>query len=133
METRRKNSKKRQAVLEALCATKEHPTAEMLYQQLKPSYPELSLGTVYRNLSVLTEEGLAVSVVRVAGQERYDATTSPHAHFVCRLCRRVMDLELPEGLEEMYDRLEREYDFMAERCSLSVTGICGCCRKQSAN
>ena len=77
MDTRRKNSRKRQAILEALCATREHPTAEMLYQQLKPDYPELSLGTVYRNLGVLAEEGLAVSVVRVAGQERYDATTAP--------------------------------------------------------
>lgn len=132
METRRKNSRKRQAVLEALCATREHPTAEMLYQQLKPSYPELSLGTVYRNLSVLAEEGLAVSVVRVAGQERYDATTVPHAHFICRVCKRVMDMALPEGLEEVYGSLERDFDFTAERCSLSVTGICGCCRKKSA-
>ena len=68
MDTRRKNSRKRQAILEALCATREHPTAEMLYQQLKPDYPELSLGTVYRNLGVLAEEGLVASVVRVAGQ-----------------------------------------------------------------
>ena len=57
METIRKNSRKRQAMLEALRATKEHPTAEMLYNMLKPEYPELSLGTIYRNLSVLVQEG----------------------------------------------------------------------------
>lgn len=132
MEIQRKNSKKRQAVLEALCATREHPTAEMLYRQLKPSYPELSLGTVYRNLGVLAEEGLAVSVVRVAGQERYDAATVPHAHFICRVCKRVMDMALPEGLEEVYGSLERDFDFTAERCSLSVTGVCGGCREKPA-
>lgn len=132
MDTRRKNSKKRQAILEALCATREHPTAEMLYQQLKPDYPELSLGTVYRNLGVLAEEGLVASVVRVAGQERYDATTAPHAHFVCRVCRRVMDMALPEGLEELYSALDRDFGFAAESCAVSVTGVCGDCRKRNA-
>lgn len=130
MDTRRKNSKKRQAILEALCATREHPTAEMLYQQLKPDYPELSLGTVYRNLGVLAEEGLVASVVRVAGQERYDATIAPHAHFVCRVCRRVMDMALPEGLEELYSALDRDFGFAAENCAVSVTGVCGDCRKK---
>ena len=132
METRRKNSKKRQAILEALCATREHPTAEMLYQQLKPTYPELSLGTVYRNLGVLVEEGLAVSVVRVAGQERYDATTVPHAHFVCRGCNRVMDMDLPDGMEAVYGTLAQDFDFTAESCTVSVTGVCGNCRKNKA-
>ena len=84
MDVKRKNSRKRAAILEALAAVTEHPTAEMLYNRLKPRYPELSLGTVYRNLSVLAEEGLVVTVARVDGQERYDARTEPHAHFVCR-------------------------------------------------
>lgn len=132
METRRKNSKKRQAILDALCATREHPTAEMLYQQLKPAYPELSLGTVYRNLGVLVEEGLAVSVVSVAGQERYDATTTPHAHFVCRVCSRVMDMKLPEGTDALYSMLAQNFDFTAESCTFSVTGVCGDCRKRKA-
>ena len=57
MQAVRKNSKKRQALLDALCASHEHPTAEMLYNALKPMIPELSLGTVYRNLGVLVEEG----------------------------------------------------------------------------
>lgn len=131
MDTRRKNSKKRQAILEALCATKEHPTAEMLYNALKPEYPELSLGTVYRNLSVLAEEGLAVSVVRVAGQERYDADTGPHAHFVCRACNRVMDMAMPENMSGLFRELDREHDFMAESCSLSVSGLCGDCRRDT--
>ena len=133
MDNRRKNSKKRQAILDALCATKEHPTAEMLYRQLKEEYPELSLGTVYRNLGVLAEEGLAVSVCRVSGQERYDADTKPHAHFVCRSCRRVMDMELPEAVAETCRELDREYGFLTEDCSLTVRGLCSGCRKAQAS
>ena len=130
METRRKNSKKRQAILDALCATKEHPTAEMLYHQLKPRFPELSLGTVYRNLGILAEEGQVVSVVRVAGQERYDAAAAPHAHFICRVCRRVMDMPLPVGVEQAFSTLEQELSLVAESCAVSVTGVCGDCRNK---
>ncbi len=133
MENRRKNSRKRQAILEALCATKEHPTAEMLYNRLKADYPELSLGTVYRNLGVLAEEGLAVSVCRVAGQERYDADTAPHAHFVCRRCRKVMDMELPKAVEKCCGELDREYGFIAEECSLTIRGLCSACRRIQAS
>ena len=132
MEARHNKSKQRQAIFDVLCASREHPSAEMIFSALKPDYPSLSLGTVYRNLGVLAEEGLAVSVVRVAGQERYDATTTPHAHFVCRVCRRVMDMALPEGLEQVFGSLEQDFDFAAESCAMSVTGVCGDCRKKNA-
>jgi len=82
----RKNSKKRQVILEALAATTAHPTAQELYQQLKPDYPDLSLGTVYRNLSLFAEEGDAMSVGVFRGQERFDARTNPHAHLHCVQC-----------------------------------------------
>ena len=65
METVRKKSRKREAMLAALRATTEHPTAEMLYNTLKPEYPELSLGTVYRNLSVLAEEGMSETLAHL--------------------------------------------------------------------
>ena len=60
MEVQRKNSKKRQAILESLRSVTDHPTAEMIYNRLKPEYPDLSLGTVYRNLAMFLEEGLSL-------------------------------------------------------------------------
>ena len=84
----RKNSKKRQVILEALAATTAHPTAQELYQQLKPDYPDLSLGTVYRNLSLFSEQGDVMSVGVFRGQERFDARTEPHAHLHCVQCGR---------------------------------------------
>ncbi len=128
MQPVRKNSKKRQALLEALCATHEHPTAEMLYNQLKPDYPELSLGTVYRNLSVLVQDGLVQSVGHINGQERYDAITRPHPHFVCRRCHSVIDLELPDTVSDMYERIDRNFNCCPESFSLTINGLCESCR-----
>ena len=85
-------SRQRELIFEALKHTKEHPTAEMVYQWLKPENPSLSLGTVYRNLNLLAEEG---AITRMPFPvERYDADTHPHPHFCCDECGSVYDLDL---------------------------------------
>ena len=93
-------SRQRELIFEALRHTKEHPTAEMLYRWLKPENPCLSLGTVYRNLNLLAEEG---AITRMPFPvERYDANVEPHPHFRCEVCGGVFDLDLPydKGLDE---------------------------------
>ena len=130
MQPVRKNSRKRQALLDALCATHEHPTAEMLYNQLKGEYPELSLGTVYRNLGVLVQEGLVQSVGHINGQERYDAITCSHPHFVCKNCHRVMDLELPDTVSSMFDEIDKGMHCAPQGYSLTINGLCDECRAQ---
>lgn len=127
MQTVRKNSKKRQALLDALYMSDEHPTAEMLYNALKPMIPELSLGTVYRNLSVLAEEGLIVSVGHINGQERYDAITQPHPHFVCKGCGTVMDIDLPDMVSPMYGFIEKNFNCAPLGHNLSINGYCHKC------
>ena len=129
MENRRITSKKRQAMYDLLCADREHPTAEMLFNRLKPDFPELSLGTVYRNLSVLEEEGLIFRVGKVEGQERYDARLDPHIHFVCTRCRRVTDIELNEYTEKLIGDMVRQVDGKAQSFVLTVKGVCGNCRE----
>ena len=131
MEAQRKNSRKRQAILDLLCADRGHPTAEDIYARLKPDYPELSLGTVYRNLAVLAEDGEIVSVGKVEGQERYDANLTPHPHFICRRCRRVIDLMLPDRVTELYGAVEADSGCTVEGHSLSFSGLCADCRDQS--
>ena len=86
MEKRQNYSRKREAILSAICSTDIHPTADWIYQKLKPIYPDLSLGTVYRNIARFKEDGLIISVGVVEGQERLDGTTAPHAHFICSKC-----------------------------------------------
>ena len=122
----RKFSKKRAAILEALRATDEHPSAEMLYARLKTEFPDLSLGTVYRNLAMFVADGDAVSVGTVNGQERYDADTAPHAHFICASCGRVLDVCSP-NLTGIDREVERETGGVVTSRSLSFSGTCARC------
>ena len=72
MDTIRKHSKKRDAILNCLRETDAHPSAEWVYSRLKPQIPDLSLGTVYRNLALFKETGEAISLGTVMGLERFD-------------------------------------------------------------
>ena len=128
----RKYSKKRAAILEALRSTDEHPSAEMLYTRLTSEFPDLSLGTVYRNLAMFVADGDVISVGTVAGQERYDADTAPHAHFICSHCGRVLDVSSP-NLEGIERQVERQVGGVVISSSLSFTGKCARCLKLTAS
>ena len=91
-EKKMRNSATRNSIYEYLCGTKEHPSAEMIYLDLKESNPNLSLGTVYRNLKQLEETGRVIRVSTVNNRERYDANCSNYLHFACEKCGRVIDL-----------------------------------------
>lgn len=131
MEARHKYSRKRQAILEMLQGTKEHPSAETIYNKLKPDIPDLSLATVYRNLSAFQNEGLAAIVATVAGNERYDACTVPHPHFICRKCGNVIDLQNKDSINLTVNELVDDTDLCVESFALNVYGLCGrCCNKQ---
>ena len=77
MERATRYSPKRQAILECICSTDCHPSAEWVYATLKPQIPDLSLATVYRNLARFREDGVVLAVGNVDGQERYDGDTAP--------------------------------------------------------
>lgn len=91
-----KYSKQREAILAYLHSTTEHPTAETIYTGLKQENPKLSLGTVYRNLNLLVASGQIQKLCCGDGIDHFDATVTPHYHFVCRGCNRVMDLSMPQ-------------------------------------
>lgn len=125
----RKTSKKRQAILDALMATTEHPNAEWLYQKLKPEYPDLSLGTVYRNLSLFADAGEILRLGSFGGQERFDGRTDPHAHLLCTECGRVMDVETPELESKLCTLAESACGAQVHTCTLTFTGVCPDCRR----
>lgn len=87
-----KHSRQRDAILEFLKNTREHPTADTIYNGLRVDFPNISLGTVYRNLTLLVSTGQIMSVTVPGQPERYDFTTDNHYHFICRKCGRVIDL-----------------------------------------
>lgn len=87
-----RNSETRNRIYEYLLGTKSHPSAYMIFQDLKPSIPSLSMGTVYNNIKHFEEHSMIINVANVNGTERYDANTSDHVHFVCDCCGAVMDI-----------------------------------------
>lgn len=89
--TRKRFSPQRSLILEYVKHSKEHPTAETIYQALKDHFPGLSRGTVYRNLNLLSEEGVIVKLPLPI--ERFDGAIEPHPHLVCSDCGSVSDLE----------------------------------------
>ena len=127
MEQQRKHSKKREAILGAIKSTTEHPSADMLYEQLRSLYPDLSLGTVYRNLGLFLRDGEIVSVGTVNGQERYDGNTAPHAHFICTHCGRVLDVGTPDLLSGLYQAVESATGAVVRSHALTFTGECADC------
>jgi Fur family peroxide stress response transcriptional regulator len=89
-----KHSRQREALKAALMSRKDHPTADALYLSLREDYPNLSLGTVYRNLNLLVEMGEALRVDCGDGADRFDGDVNPHYHFICTSCGAVSDLYL---------------------------------------
>ena len=129
MEKATRYSKKREAILEVIRSTEEHPSADWVYQMLKPEYPDLSLGTVYRNLARFKEEGLINSVGTVNGQERFDGMVNPHAHFICKDCGSVMDFHgLDKDESESMDRsAEEKFGVKIDHHELLFYGTCPHC------
>jgi Fur family peroxide stress response transcriptional regulator len=121
-------SRQRELIYNAVLGSKEHPTAEMVYQWLKPANPNLSLGTVYRNLNLLAQEGVLIRMPFPV--ERYDGDVHPHSHFRCRACSRVFDIELDQGPEIDQAAAKAVPGFQVEGHELIFTGVCPECRKQ---
>ena len=87
-----KYSRQREAIKEFMMSRKDHPTADSVYMHIRDEYPNISLGTVYRNLQLLTELG-ELQKIRVGdGLDHFDADTSLHYHFYCNSCGAVIDI-----------------------------------------
>lgn len=127
MEKTQKFSQKRQAILDAIRGADTHPAAEWVYSALKPEIPDLSLGTVYRNIALFKKNGDIASVAVVCGQERLDGRTDPHPHFICDDCGRVYDLEELDIGNDLDRRAERASGHSVRGHDLLFHGCCSRC------
>ena len=127
MEPGTKHFRKRDAILDFLRESKAHPSAEMIYTQLKPQIPDLAMGTVYRNLTLFKQQGLASSVATVSGVERFDGNTHPHVHFICTNCDAVIDLNEMQAPESLRTAAAQCCGGQIDGCQLSFSGICREC------
>jgi len=124
-------SRKRERICEWIRSREDHPRAEDIYAALRQEFPDLSLGTVYKNLHFLEEQGRISKVRGSLGTERFDWRTEDHNHFICRECGRIRDMDLAAdpaaGLPE-----ETEDGGHIEAVTLTAVGLCSECRKKLA-
>ena len=130
MEPSQKNFRKRSAILEYLRCNNAHPSAETVYTDLKAQIPDLSMGTVYRNLNLFRQQGLVTSVATVKGVERFDANTDPHVHFICSDCDAVIDLHTMQVPQALCTSAEACTGGSISGCQLSFTGLCRACHQK---
>jgi Fe2+ or Zn2+ uptake regulation protein len=93
-------SRQREAILNILRSTDTHPTVEWIYDKAKEQIPNISLGTIYRNLKQLKEQGSIMMINSKFNKERFDGNSNPHTHLICNICGSVYDYKVNEDLDK---------------------------------
>ena len=118
-----KHSRQRDCIKEFLMGRTDHPTADMVYAHVREEFPHISLGTVYRNLSLLSEIG-EIRKITCNGPDRFDANTMPHYHFTCNSCGCVGDLEFAKE-PALSGATPMNFAGEIENVTFDFNGICG--------
>lgn len=124
----RKNSKQRQLIKDFLLSRKDHPTADVVYMNVRQQLPNISLGTVYRNLTLLADMG-EIQRLRVGdGVDHFDADISEHGHFICNECGGVLDLDLDmDDAHALMEKASRHFDGLITNQITYFYGKCANC------
>jgi Fe2+ or Zn2+ uptake regulation protein len=128
--SRTRDTRQRRVVYETIKGTYSHPTADWIFDQVRATLPKISLGTVYRNLTVLKEEGLVREIYGNDRRAHYDADTSRHAHFLCNDCGQILDVR---GVKKLDWRTMKDLvgcDVAEQKVEFS--GRCAACSQDSA-
>lgn len=117
-------SMQRLAIMEYVVSARTHPSADDIYAALAKEYPTLSRTTVFNTMRLMVEHGLVNDIDISADATRYDATLfTPHAHFLCRKCGRIFDVEMDPSQIALPD------DFDCDNINVFFKGICPECKK----
>ena len=127
-----KRSRQREAIKDNLMHRVDHPTADMIFADIRKDFPNISLGTVYRNLSLLSDLGEVRRIPDIAGADRFDGNTKPHDHFICRVCGCVQDMDIVDT-GKLQAQAAEKFDGIIEDASVNFYGVCRNCREQTAS
>lgn len=122
-------TEQRALILKILRSTKSHPTADWIYQEARKSLPNISLGTVYRNLRLLSASGEIMELDYGSGFSRFDGNPKNHYHFLCQQCGRMYDIDL-KVFADLDDLVEKTLGVKVKEHRLEFYGICRECQKQ---
>ena len=126
-KSKMKYSHQRERILQLVKSTHLHPTADWIYEKLKPEIPNLSLGTVYRNLSLLKEMGQIRELTFQDDSAHYDGFTADHQHFICNQCRSIYDIQL-QSVEKIGDELKSRLNVDILSIRTEFYGVCEKCK-----
>ena len=124
-----KHSKQRDMIMDFLMTRKDHPTADVVYMNVRQQNPNISLGTVYRNLTLLADLGEIQRLRLGDGVDHFDADTSRHYHFICNDCGSVIDLEM-ESIESITDIAAKHFKGHVAGHVTHFYGSCENCMKE---
>lgn len=124
-----KYSRQRELIWHALQQTRSHPTADQLYQSVRAKEPHLSLGTVYRNLNLLVEQGRARRISVPNGSDRFDAAAWEHYHIICGQCGTISDIML-DCVDRIDEEVKEKTGFETATHQLVLYGICNECKNK---
>jgi len=127
-----KYSRQRELILNSLKNRMDHPTAEILYADLKNQMPGIGIATVYRNLADLCENGNIIKIKSNYGPDRYDGNIEPHIHFECNKCHEIYDIEMQNPNTRKVDneikRLTEDIGAEYANSSIYINGLCKKCK-----
>ena len=126
----KRNTPQKQIVMEALTEMDNHPTASMVYEYIHQAHPTISKSTVFRILGNAAEDGTIRKLHILGSDDRYDHKCHRHYHFVCKMCGRVIDLNLPYMME-MDQKVSRIYGCKTLGHEMEFTGLCDQCQSDS--
>lgn len=127
-----KHSKQRDMIKDFLMTRNDHPTADVVYMNVRQMIPNISLGTVYRNLTLLADIGEIQRLRLGDGIDHFDADISPHYHFICSDCGNVIDLKM-DSIDGIKDIAEKNFDGDITGHITYFYGRCGQCKKEKEN
>lgn len=124
-----KKSRQREAILKCVLSHHDHPTADMIYMEVRNTFPNISLGTVYRNLSLLTKIGKIKKISCEDRTDRFDGNSQPHSHFICDSCGCLLDLSYYPN-SSLYSEINQSFQGQITECDLIFRGLCKNCMQK---
>jgi Fur family peroxide stress response transcriptional regulator len=127
---KRRETRQREAILNIMRDADSHPTADQIYDEVRKTIPNISKGTVYRNLKILKDTG-KISELNLDGTvSRYEYKKDSHYHFRCEKCGRIFDLDEPVN-QALDEKIAQQTGFTVSYHQLEFRGLCKACQNKS--
>ncbi len=118
----------RQVIYEAVVDSREHPTPELIYEQVRQRIPSISLGTIYKNVKTFLDSGVLKEVTLHHGSLRLESNMAPHHHLVCSSCKAIFDVEENAVEPVRLPTSKLPAGFSIRQCRVEFVGVCKTCQ-----